>query len=292
MTTNVGGTAVDLILSDITDSPDPANIGQNVTYTFTVTNAGTSGSGAFDITAVMDSMSGLTFVGASASQGFTCGGIVGATVTCSGADLPAGQSTEVKVTFLVSGATPSTHELTVKADSGDAITEGSEANNEDTELTSTSAALCTGCIDLVIGGILDTPDPVTDGQALTFITTASNAGDIPTTGDGPVVVRFYLPIGTDYVSASANAGFACMPGNILTPADSTYVDCSGDLLAGQGVVVTVNTTVDAAEAGGAPRRWSASPTSIEANLFPEGLGGGKEFTNSNNGYAIESTELQ
>ena len=77
MTTNVGGTSIDLVLSDITDSPDPANIGQNISYTFSVTNAGTSGSGAFDITAVMDSMSGLTFVGASASQGFTCGGLGG-----------------------------------------------------------------------------------------------------------------------------------------------------------------------------------------------------------------------
>ena len=292
VTTNVGGTAVDLILSDITDSPDPANIGQNVSYTFTVTNAGTSGSGAFDLTAVMDSMSGLTFVGASASQGFTCADIVGATVTCSGADLPAGQSTEVKITFLVSGASPSTHELTVKADSGGAVTEGSETNNEDTELTSTSAVLCTGCIDLVIGGILATPDPVTDGQALTFITTASNAGDIPTTGDGPVVVRFYLPIGTDYVSASANAGFACVPGNILTPADSTYVDCGGDLLAGQGVVVTVHTTADAAEAGGVPATLVSLAYVDEADLFPEGAGAGKEFTDSNNGYAIDYTDLQ
>ena len=132
-------------------------------------------------------------------------------MTCSGADLPAGQPTEVKITYLVLGATPTTHELTVKADSGDAITEGSEANNEDTELTSTSAALCTGCIDLVIPGILDTPDPVTDGQALTFITTASNAGYIPTTGDGPVDVRFYLPTGTNYVSATGNGGLRLHP---------------------------------------------------------------------------------
>ncbi len=193
---------------------------------------------------------------------------------------------------MVSGATPSTHELTVKADSGDAITEGSEANNEDTELTSVSAALCTGCIDLVIGGILDTPDPVADGQALTFITTAANAGDIPTTGDGPVVVRFYLPTGTDYVSASANAGFVCVPGNILAPADSTYVDCGGDLLAGQGVVVTVNTTVDDTEIGPAPLTLVSLAYVDPGNLFPEGLGGGKEFTNLNNGYAIGYTEFQ
>ena len=214
-------------------------------------------------------------------------------MTCSGADLPAGQSTEVKVTFLVSGATPSTHELTVKADSGDAITEGSEANNEDTELTSISAALCTGCIDLVIGGILDTPDPVTDGQALTFITTASNAGDIPTTGDGPVDVRFYLPTGTDYVSASANAGFACVPGNILTPANSTLcrLQRRSPRRSGRrrhrehhGRTTT--------EIGPAPQTLVSLAYVDPGNVFPEGLGGGKEFTNLNNGYAIEFTEFQ
>ncbi len=292
--TNVGGTAVDLILSDITDVPDPVNVGQNLTYTFTVSNAGTNGSGAFDIEAVMDDMSGLTFVGASASQGFICGDIVTDTVTCSGADLPAGQATEVKITFLVSGASPSTHELSVKADSGDAVTEGSEANNEDTELTSISAALCTGCIDLVIGGILDTPDPVSDGQALTFITTASNAGDIPTTGLGPVVLTFYLPSGVAYVSASATAGFTCThedPGN-----DGVFdwVDCSGDLLGGQGVVMTVNTTADDterdAELGGSETLVSFAIVD-EADAFPEGVGAGQEFTNDNNGYVIEFTEF-
>ena len=66
---------------------------------------------------MMDSVArGLTFVGAAASQGFICGGIVGLTVTCSGADLPAGQSTEVKVVFMVVGATPSTHSWTVRVD--------------------------------------------------------------------------------------------------------------------------------------------------------------------------------
>jgi uncharacterized repeat protein (TIGR01451 family) len=296
VTTNVGSASIDLILSPITDTPDPATVGQNISYTFTVTNGGTNASGAFDITAEMDDMTGLTFVGASASQGFTCGAIVGDTVTCSGAGLPASQSTTIKLTYLVAAGSPSTHELTVKADSGDVVTESSEANNQQTQLTSITGALCTSCIDLVIGGILDTPDPVSDGATLTFITTASNAGDLPTTGSGPVDVRFSVPIGVDYVSASANAGFTCTydPGffGILDE-----VDCTGDLLPGQGVVVTVVTTASDSERDfwlGSTATSLSSSAEVDPNppdLFPEGTAAGDEFTNANNGPIYESTEF-
>lgn len=298
VTTNVGGSGVDLVLSDITDAPDPANVGQNVSYTFTVTNAGTNASGAFEISADMDTMSGLDFIGASASQGFTCGSLVGTTVTCSGGGLPAGQATTVKLTYEVTAGSPSTHELSVKADSGDAVVESNEANNEQTELTSISGALCTSCVDLVIGGILDTPDPITsDGQTVTFIVTASNAGDIATTGNGPVDVRFYLPYGVQYSSATATAGFICLPENFFfNVADSTYVDCFGDLLAGQGVVMTVTTVSDDAEKDSVLGDGTQTLISLaivdETDLFPEGTGADHEFTNANNGYIFETTTFQ
>jgi uncharacterized repeat protein (TIGR01451 family) len=297
VSTNVGGASIDLVTSDITDSPDPANVGQNVTYTFTVTNAGTNDSGAFDITSTMDDVTGLKFIGASASQGFTCAAIVGKTVTCSGAGLPAGQSTNVTITFQVTAGSPSTHELTVKADSGDTVTESSEANNQQTELTSITGALCTSCVDLVIGGILDTPDPVTDGQTLTFITTASNAGDIPTTGNGPVVLRFYLPIGVDFANnpgdMTATAGFTCSYTDPFSLGIIDYVDCTGDLLAGQGVVMTVKTTASDSERD----TWLPSGTELlissatvdPDDAFPEGSGADHEFTNANNGPIDETT---
>jgi uncharacterized repeat protein (TIGR01451 family) len=284
--TNVGGTAVDLILSDITDVPDPATVGQNITYTFNVTNGGTNASGAFEITAEMDTMTGLTFVGATASQGFTCADIVVDTVTCSGAGLPAGQTTEVKVVFMVSGGTPSTHELAVKADSGEAIAEASEGNNEDTEATSITGALCTGCIDLVIGGILDTPDPVTDGQALTYIVTASNAGDISTASVGTDLVEIlvFIPDGADVNGATATSGFDCTAFDV----GFEYVTCVGDLGAGAGVAVTITMTTDATEVGG-DGNITATAFVDFADTFPEGTDPGEEFTNDNNGPVFEDT---
>ncbi len=294
-TTNVGGAAIDLVLSDITDSPDPANVGQNVDYTFTVTNAGTNDSGAFEISAAMDNVTGLTFVGASASQGFICADIVGTTVTCSGT-LPAGQSTNVKITFQVTAGSPSTHTLTVKADSGDAVTESSEANNQQTETTTITGSLCTSCVDLVIGGILDTPDPVTDGQNLKFVVTASNAGDIATTGNGPVVLRFDLPFGVDFSSATATAGFTCTYHDPYSLGVLDYVECTGDLLAGQGVVATITTTANDAEKDD----WLGDGTQVLSSYafvdpddaFPEGSGADHEFTNANNGYSFADTTFQ
>jgi large repetitive protein len=291
VTTNVGGAAVDLVLSDITDTPDPANVGQNIDYTFTVTNAGTNSSGAFDISADMDSVTGLNFVGASGSQGFICGDISGTTVTCSGT-LPAGQSTNVKITFQVTAGSPSTHELTVKADAGDAVTESSEANNQQTELTTITGSLCTSCIDLVIGGILDTPDPISDGATVTFVVTASNAGDVATTG-GNTVVEFNVPIGVDYVSATATAGFTCSFSDFLSLGVLETVDCTGDLLPGQGVLVTVTTTASDSERDtwlGSTVSLLSSGASIDpGDTYPEGTGAGKEFTNANNGPIYEST---
>jgi hypothetical protein len=137
---------------------------------------------------------------------------------------------------------------------------------------------------------------VSDGATLTFITTASNAGDLPTTGSGPVDVRFSVPIGVDYVSASANAGFTCTydPGffGILDE-----VDCTGDLLPGQGVVVTVVTTASDSERDfwlGSTATSLSSSAEVDPNppdLFPEGTAAGDEFTNANNGPIYESTEF-
>jgi hypothetical protein len=149
-----------------------------------------------------------------------------------------------------------------------------------------------------MGGILDTPDPVSDGATLTFVVSASNAGDIATTGNN-TVVRFNLPIGVDYGNATATAGFTC---SHIDPFVSTileglfdYVDCTGNLLPGQGVIVTVTTTADDSERD----TWlGTSTTSLSSNAqidpddtYPEGTGAGDEFTNANNGPIYESTSF-
>jgi uncharacterized repeat protein (TIGR01451 family) len=280
VTTNVGGTGIDLILTDISDSPDPANIGQNVTYTFAVSNAGTSPSGAFSFTAKMDSgaLNGLKYVGGAASQGFICGAIATDTVTCTGSLLP-GQATNVSLVFQVLAGTPTSHTLEVKVDPTNVIVESSELNNDDTEVTTVTGSLCTNCVDLVAGGILDTPDPVAPGGSITRIATMSNAGDVSTAVLGPGSAVIWVVLDGDYEtlgSYSATGGFTCSDGafgNLL------IVECVGDLAAGQGVALTVNSTASSASDGDTLFSYLfADPY----NTFPEGTGTDHEFTDANN----------
>ena len=286
VSTSVGGAPIDLAVAGLSDSPDPANVGQNITYSFAVTNGGSSPSGTFDIAAKMDSgaLSGLDFVGASASQGFNCGAIVTDTVTCSGS-LLAGQSTNVTIVFQVLADTPTSHTLAVEADSGHTVAESSEANNTASETTTVTSSLCTNCVDLVAGGILVTPDPVVaPGGSVTRVATVSNAGDISTAAHGANTAEVLVAIdGTleDFDSASASLpGFTCSGFEIF---GTIFVSCAGDLGAGQGVAVTVNTTVAGASDGDT---LFASVSADPNDEFPEGSGDDFEFTNANNDVSV------
>jgi hypothetical protein len=127
---------------------------------------------------------------------------------------------------------------------------------------------------------------------VTFVVTASNAGDVATTG-GNTVVEFNVPIGVDYVSATATAGFTCSFSDFLSLGVLETVDCTGDLLPGQGVLVTVTTTASDSERDtwlGSTVSLLSSGASIDpGDTYPEGTGAGKEFTNANNGPIYEST---
>jgi hypothetical protein len=247
-----------------------------------VSNGGTSPSGAFDITAKMDSgaLSGLDFVGASASQGFICGDISTDTVTCTGS-LPAGQSTNVTIEFQVLAETPTTHTLDVKVDEANAVTESTKANNNGTETTTVTGSLCTNCIDLVAGGILVTPDPAVSGSSLTRIATVSNAGDLSTVTAGTDMAKVWVYFdGTaeTFDSASATGGFSCTS-DTTTFAPFVLVECVGDLGPGAGVAITVNTTVTA----------SAGAT-IEAVVVADPLDELTQFTTAND-FVVKDTSV-
>ncbi len=288
VTTNAGGAGIDLIVAGLSDSPDPVNIGQNVTYSFAVSNGGTSPSGSFDITAKMDSgaLSGLSFVGAAASQGFLCGAIVTDTVTCTG-NLAAGQSTNVSIVFQVLAASPTSHTLDVRVDPADDVAESSELNNDDTEVTTVTGSLCTNCVDLVAGGILDTPDPVAPGGAMTYIATMSNAGDLSTAVLGADSASLWMLIDSRLTlgTYSATGGFACTDFIFF---GAQIVQCVGDLGPGAGVAVTVNATASGAADGDL---LASSLFADPGDIFPEGTGFDHEFSNSNNS-ASATTDVE
>ena len=97
VTTSVEGSAIDLSVGDITDNPDPAGQGAEVTYTTTITNGGSQNALTADgnqvvIRADLPNV-GVTLGIFAASEGFNCvASNANAVVTCTG-DLLAGAST-------------------------------------------------------------------------------------------------------------------------------------------------------------------------------------------------------
>src|SRR5439155_2876039 len=106
-----------------TDSPDPVTVGNNLTYTITVTNNGPNP--ATDVT-LIDTPSGANFV--SASQGCSqSGGII----TCNLADIAVGASATVNIVVTPTAAGTISNTASVTAKEIDPDT----ANNTATEST-------------------------------------------------------------------------------------------------------------------------------------------------------------
>ena len=118
----------DLVLSQ-TDSPDPVQIGGFVTYTLTVQNSGPDQ--ATGVTLLDTLPAGVTYAGASASQG-TCSHSPGS-VSCNIGVLGANVSASVYVTVQTTAAGPVSNVATVSSHQ----TDPALSNNSSTEQTGT-----------------------------------------------------------------------------------------------------------------------------------------------------------
>ena len=97
-------------------------------------------------------------------------------------------------------------------------------------------------IDLVLSKIIDNPDPVENGQTLTYTIVVVNGGteDTATTGKD-VVVRLDAPqTGLNFLSAAGSNGFNCE-----NPNASKQVICKGALPGGGDTTITAKYTVTA-----------------------------------------------
>lgn len=194
------------------DAPDLAiskthmgdfTVGQNGTYTITVTNVGTAPTTG-TITVVDTLPTGLSFVSGTGT-GWSCSAM-GQTVTCTNTGpLAPGDSSEITLIVSVGPeAVPSvTNSVTVSTPN-----DPSPNNNSDDDPTNVTPA-----IDLVVTKA-DAPDPVTVGENLTYTITVTNSG--PNTATG-VTVSDTLPSGVTFVSATPSQG-TCNPpaGGIVT----------------------------------------------------------------------------
>ena len=158
--------SVDLAVS-IADSADPAPHATNLFYTITVTNSGPTNATSVFVTNTLPPTA--TFVNATPSQGSAShtAGIV--TWNVGAVNDNAGATLTVQVSTIITGLVTN-NALVVAAQS-----DNTPANNTDSETT------FLGLADLSVS-IVDSPDPVTAGQTVTFTVTVTNQGPDAATG--------------------------------------------------------------------------------------------------------------
>jgi uncharacterized repeat protein (TIGR01451 family) len=171
------------------DAPDPVLAGELLTYTLTAHNSGPSSATAVELTDNLPT--GAAFDSATASQG-SCSQAAGV-VTCALGTLAdeAGAEVEVKVRPLDAG----TNTNTASVSSG--VQDPNTANNSASADTTVESAA-----DLSLTKS-DSPDPVMEGQQLTYTLTVDNAGPHSASA---VQLTDTLPAGVTFDSATASQG--------------------------------------------------------------------------------------
>ncbi|MCL4692735.1 MAG: DUF11 domain-containing protein [Candidatus Hydrogenedentes bacterium] len=185
----------------VSDTPDPAKPGSNITYTVTLANAGASS--AQDVTVTVPTPANTTYVSSTLTLGagwaLTSSPSVGGTgnvVYSKGVfNKNEGASFQIVVATdpgLSNGAT-----VTATATAASTTTDPVPGNNSASATTTMATEA-----DLSVG-ISDSPDPVTAGGTLTYTVPYENLG--PNTATS-VAVTVPVPTGATFVSAAVNSG--------------------------------------------------------------------------------------
>jgi uncharacterized repeat protein (TIGR01451 family) len=214
----------DLSLTKSVDNSTPA-IGQQVTFTVTVSNAGPADATGVAVTDLLPP--GLSLVSATPSQGsYDSGTGVWTVVT-----LLNGASATLTITATVTSA--GTKINTAEVTASDLFDPDSAVNNHDPtedDQASVSVTPLQEFADLGLTKTVDNPTPNV-GDTITFTITLNNAGPANATN---VAVSDLLPAGLAFVSATANQG-------IYDPGSGTWL--VGTVLIGTPVTLQIQARV-------------------------------------------------
>jgi uncharacterized repeat protein (TIGR01451 family) len=243
-----------------TESPDPVLAGGNLTYTITISNAGTSDAQSVILTDVIPT--NTTFVSLTAPAGWTLttpapGGTGTATATLP--TLAAGANATFTLVVQVDATATGTIGNTAAISS--ATTEINVANNSDSEDTTIQVA--TGAeVDLVVTKV-DAPDPVVAGTNVSYTVTVTNASANEAAN---VVLTDVVPAGSTFVSLTSPVGWTA-----TTPAvggTGTATASIATLAAGATATFTFVVNVNANVPDGAilSNTAAVATTSTDVNL--------------------------
>lgn len=244
ISSSMGSTGFDLILSTITDTPDPVAPGQNLKYTIVAQNAGTANADSVHI-AITIPTAGVTQPKADGSNGFNCSGPVDNVFDCVGT-LPGGGNTVLTASFVMDlGSLPPDVTLSAEIDPGHFFDEANEGNNGKSETTTISGATCSSCVDLAVASVDVSPEPYLVGGPMTVTARVVNVGDLPTMLNTSNDALFHLmSISSGALGAatitSSDPGITCAADLLST----TNYTCKGNLAPGQGVTLTFDFPVN------------------------------------------------
>jgi len=253
-----------------TAAPTPVQVGNNLTYTVTVTNNGSTDP-ATGVTLTDTLPAGVTFVSATPGQG-TCNQ-AGGTVTCNLGNVAI--ATPVTITIVV---TP--------MQTGQITNTATVAGNEIDPTPGNDTAQVTTTVNVPPSADLAVtktaaPNPVQAGSNLTYTVTVTNNGPTdPATG---VTLTDTLPAGVTFVSATPSQGTPCTQvagtvtctlGNVTMAAPATVTIVVTPAQAGQ---ITNTATVAGNETDPTPGNDTAQVTTT-VNAVPPPPGPGADLT--------------
>ncbi|MGC1616368.1 MAG: C25 family cysteine peptidase [Candidatus Acidiferrum sp.] len=199
--TTVGlATTADLSITN-TAAPNPVIAGNNITYTVVVKNNGAAAATSVALSEAIPANTTYVSATPSPATGWTCG-VAGGTLTCSNPTVASGASTTFAVVVNVNAGTASGTFITDTANVSSATTDPNPNNNS---ATATVVVATAGQSDLSVTSFA-APNPVTDGNNITYTQTVANSGPA---ASGTATFTDTIPTGTTFVSFSVPTGWNC-----------------------------------------------------------------------------------
>jgi uncharacterized repeat protein (TIGR01451 family) len=198
----------------VVDSPDPVVAGQTLTYTLTATNTGPDD--AFTTVVSLVTPPDCTFDAGASTVGCA---VNGANVECALGTLAVGTPKGATLKFLVASSREAGASLTTSASISAAT-----ADPDGTTGSGSISTAVTRVSDMSVT-LVDAPDPVTAGQAVTYTVTATNAG--PSRSNNSTIIFKPPGAGTSVASIPGGcvslgaAGISCNLGTLNVGANAS-----------------------------------------------------------------------